>query len=228
MKFTNSIVFIIILASLVILFFLTLYKPVTREILVLQKDILENQKRNRQERLISQVLEDTDHTVDALTLEVEELKKGLLPKGQQSLFMNDLREFVIEFGFRRDNISPRNPKKCDPYEFVVLDLEVVGGFQEIYCFIQKLEELLPLIGDPGDAKLSICGQASRLVSSSSATAPPAVGIGSPWGSNAGRPSISSMRAISRSDTACSRISASWCTSLQSIFITSTRKSSTRR
>ncbi|COW97570.1 Uncharacterised protein [Mycobacterium tuberculosis] len=46
------------------------------------------------------------------------------------------------------------------------------------------------------------------------TCPSAPGIGSPCGSRCGNPSLASMRAIKRSETACSSTSASSCTSSQ--------------
>lgn len=141
MKFTNSLFFIVLLSGTVIFFFMTLYKPVNREILNLRKDIVEGQKRNCQESLISQVLEDKSLRVADLQREVEELKKGLLPSKQHGRFMNDLREFVIEFGFKGDNITPRGREKRGPFEVEMLELKLVGGFQEVYRFIQKLEDL---------------------------------------------------------------------------------------
>lgn len=142
MKFSNSLFFISLLAGIVIIFFMTLYKPVNRDIHSLQKDIVEGQRRNCQERLISQVLDDKSLHVADLRREVEALKKGLLPSEQPGLFMNDLRESVIEFGFHGDTINPRRAlERRGPFQAAVLELELVGGFKEIYLFIQKLEEL---------------------------------------------------------------------------------------
>ena len=72
------------------------------------------------------------------------------------------------------------------------------------------------------------GQVSSVWYRGVAIAPSWSGIGSPWGSTAGRPSISSMRSIRRSEAACSNRSASSWTSAQLIPTTSTRKSSISR
>ena len=70
------------------------------------------------------------------------------------------------------------------------------------------------IGDPGNAAPLTVGEVAELAGRGVGTEPSVAGMGSPCGSRSGKPSLASIREIIRSETACSRTSASSWTSSQ--------------
>ena len=141
MKFSNSHLFITVVIGSVVVFFLFLFQPSYQAIKLLKSEILDGQMRKVEESQVSLVLAERKRRIKKLREEVERLQAGLLKRHEYSPLMKALRELSSELGFQNESISLKGQEHRDHFEAAILDLKLTGGFEEIYRFIQGLEDL---------------------------------------------------------------------------------------
>jgi Tfp pilus assembly protein PilO len=141
MKFSNSFLFVVTVLVVMILFFIFLYRPANEFISYMRSQIHEGHKIKEEEEVVSLKLEDCKRTVAALSQKVNLLSSQLLKPNDYLPLMKALRSLCKEMGFRNESIAMKGQEYRDDFEVAVVELSLKGGFEEIYRFIVRLEEL---------------------------------------------------------------------------------------
>ncbi|MHC4943434.1 MAG: hypothetical protein ACYTG7_10490 [Planctomycetota bacterium] len=141
MKFSNSILFIILIVGVGILFFFAFYLPTTEAIKDLKQEISTGQIRNDvAERVSLELLEKKRSLLDLRT-EVKQLKESLLSPHEYSMLMTDLRALFRNFDFMDKSISLLGEERREKFEVAVVELRLRSGFEDLYRFLVALEDL---------------------------------------------------------------------------------------
>ena len=156
MKFSNSFLFVVTVLVVLILFFVFLYRPSNEFISYMLSQIHEGHKIKQKEEQVSRKLDDCKRTVEALNQKVNRLSSRWLKPNDYLPLMKALRSLCKEMGFRNEAIAMKGQEYRDEFEVAVVELSLNGGFEEIYRFIVRLEdldltvqiELLEMQGEP--------------------------------------------------------------------------------
>jgi Tfp pilus assembly protein PilO len=141
MKFSNTALFLLIVSGVVSLYLFLLFKPSLRDIKALQTRIRDGQIQAIQDEALSEELQEKQARVETLRDEVTGLKKMLLQPDENDPLVNELTQLTSSFDFREEYISSTREDTRNSFNVALVDVRFEGEFDDIYRFIQGLEDL---------------------------------------------------------------------------------------
>lgn len=141
MKFSNTALFLLVIVGVVSLYFFLLFKPSMREIRRLQTRIYDGQIQSGHDEYLTGVLQEKQTKVESLRKEVTDLRSMLLQPDENDPLVNELTQLSSSFDFRNESISSTREDIRNCFNVAMVDVKLEGDFEDIYRFIQGLEDL---------------------------------------------------------------------------------------